>query len=150
MIPGAATSQIRRGGRKTTAATASLPAAPLAAEQAVGLKTPRMARRRAHVKVRDSHAGRWPAEREMTFYLAPHTSQSSSACRGLSAVGNASQRRPLFIGRRFLLGMILCRHKKQHHKNDPSCNDGSRLSETCRQPIIFTNYILLEKHLGLQ
>ena len=122
---------------------------PLEAEQAAGLKTPRMARRRARVKVRDRHAGRRPAEREMTSSLTPHTPQSSSACRGLSAVGNANQRQPLFIGRRFLLGMILHRHKKQRHKNDPSCNDGSRLSGTCRRPIIFTNCILVNG-LGLQ
>ena len=40
---------------------------PLAAEQAADLKTPRMARRRAHAKVRDRHAGRRPAEREMAL-----------------------------------------------------------------------------------
>ena len=121
----------------------------LEAEQATGLKTSRMARRRARVKVRDRHAGSRPAEREMTFSLTPHTSQSSSACRGRSTVGHANQRQPLFIGRRFLLGMILHRHKKQHHKNDPSCNDGSRLSGTYRRSIIFTNCILVNG-LGLQ
>ena len=70
----------------------------LAAEQAAGLKTLRMARRCTHVKVRDRHADRRPAEGEMMFSLTPHTSQSYSACRGLSAVGHANGGHCLLAG----------------------------------------------------
>ncbi len=115
---------------------------PLEAEQAAGLKTPRMARRRAHIKVRDRHAGRRPAEREMTF---SHTSQSSSACRGLSAVGNASQRRPLLIGGRFLSGMTLDRQKSsiantaRHAMAGRDCQerpDGQRSAEIASRRVL--------------
>ena len=71
---------------------------PLEAEQAACLKTLRMARRCTHVKVRDRHADRRPAEGEMMFSLTPHTSQSYSACRGLSAVGHANGGHCLLAG----------------------------------------------------
>ena len=118
---------------------------PLAAEQATGLKTLRMARRRARAKVRDRHAGRRPAEREMTFSLTSHTSQSSSACLGLSAVGHASQRRPLLIGGRFLSGMTLDRQKNsianttRHAMAGRDCQerpDGQRSAEIASHRVL--------------
>ena len=57
---------------------------------------------------------------------------------------HANQRRPLLVGGRFLSGMILNRHKKQHRKNDPSCNGGSRLSGTSCRSIIFTKLQSME------
>ena len=118
-------------GRPQNSSGSGKPAGrPLEAEQVAGLKAPRMARRRARVKVRDRPADRQPAEREMTFSLTSHTSQSSSACLGLSAVGHASQRRPLLVGRPFLSGMTLDRQKKKHRKRGPSRNGESRLSGT--------------------
>ena len=118
---------------------------PLEAEQAAGLKTSRMARRRAHVKVRDRHADRRPAEGEMTFSLTSHTSQSSSACLGLSAVGHASQRRPLLIGGRFLSGMALDRQKSsianttRHAMAGRDCQerpDGQRSAEIASHRVL--------------
>ena len=70
----------------------------LEAEQAAGLKTLQMARRRARVKVRDRPADRQPAEREMTFSKPTRTPQPSSACHGLSAVGHANGGHCLLAG----------------------------------------------------
>ena len=142
-----------RGGNKpepegrpqNSGSNGKLAGCPLEAEQATGLKTPRTARRRARVKARDRHAGRQPAEGEMTFSLTFRTSQPSSACRGLSAVGHASQRRPLLIGGRFLSGMTLDRQKNsianttRHAMAGRDCQerpDGQRSAEIASHRVL--------------
>ena len=117
---------------------------PLEAEQAAGLKTLQMARRRARVKVRDRPADRQPAKREMTFLQAnPHTTTILGLPRSRRCW--PCQRRPLLVGRLFLSGMTLDRQKNsianttRHAMAGRDCQerpDGQRSAEIASHRVL--------------